>query len=289
MKAELGVLGGSGLYRMSDLEDVEEVELETPFGRPSDLIMLGTLRGIRVAFLPRHGRYHQHSPSQVPARANFWALKQLGVRWVVSVSAVGSLRETIRPLDFVVPDQVIDRTVRRARSFFDEAGLVVHVALDEPFCPELRRALIQAAIEAGPKVHDRGTYICIEGPQFSTKAESRLYRSWGLDVIGMTAMPEARLAREAELCFAVLALVTDYDVWHSEEEPVNVAVVIQRLQQNVDAAQRTLRALVDRLQELPGQCSCGSALEHAIVTRPEAVSREIRQRFALLLGKYLPA
>ncbi len=289
MKAELGVLGGSGLYRMSDLEDVEEVELETPFGRPSDLIMLGTLRGLRVAFLPRHGRYHQHSPSQVPARANFWALKQLGVRWVVSVSAVGSLRETIRPLDFVVPDQVIDRTVRRARSFFDEAGLVVHVALDEPFCPELRRALIQAASEAGPKVHDRGTYICIEGPQFSTKAESRLYRSWGLDVIGMTAMPEARLAREAELCFAVLALVTDYDVWHSEEEPVNVAVVIQRLQQNVDAAQRTLRGLVDRLQELPGQCSCGSALEHAIVTRPEAVSREIRQRFALLLGKYLPA
>ncbi|MFN3336094.1 MAG: S-methyl-5'-thioadenosine phosphorylase [Thermomicrobium sp.] len=289
MRAELGVLGGSGLYRMDELEDVEEVELDTPFGQPSDVITLGTLRGVRVAFLPRHGRNHQHGPSRVPARANFWAFKQLGVRWVISVSAVGSLRESIRPLDFVVPDQVVDRTVRRARSFFDEVGPVVHVALDEPFCPELRGALIQAAREAGPNVHDRGTYICIEGPQFSTKAESKLYRSWGLDVIGMTAMPEARLAREAELCFAVLALVTDYDVWHSEEEPVNVAVVIQRLQQNVDAAQRTLRALVGRLRELPGQCSCGAALEHAIVTRPEAVSPEIRERFALLLGKYLPA
>ncbi|MCX7624495.1 MAG: S-methyl-5'-thioadenosine phosphorylase [Thermomicrobium sp.] len=288
MRAELGVLGGSGLYRMADLEDIEEVRLTTPFGEPSDAITIGTLQGMRVAFLPRHGRAHQHSPSRVPARANFWALKALGVRWVVSVSAVGSLREEIRPLDFVVPDQVIDRTVRRSRSFFDEEGPVVHVALDEPFCPELREALVQASIAAGPRVHERGTYLCIEGPQFSTKAESRLYRSWGMDIIGMTAMPEVRLAREAELCFAIVALVTDYDVWHSEEEPVSVTVVLERLQQNVEAAQRTLRELVPRLRHLPGRCSCSSALQYAIVTRPDAIPREIRERYSLLLGKYLP-
>ncbi|MCS7256257.1 MAG: S-methyl-5'-thioadenosine phosphorylase [Thermomicrobium sp.] len=288
MQAQLAVLGGSGLYRMADLEDVEEVRVTTPFGEPSDTITIGTLRGMRVAFLPRHGRAHQHSPSRVPARANFWALKSLGVRWVVSVSAVGSLREEIRPLDFVVPDQVVDRTVRRARSFFDEEGPVVHVALDEPFCPELRAELVQAAIAAGPRVHQRGTYLCIEGPQFSTKAESHLYRSWGMDIIGMTAMPEVRLAREAELCFAILALVTDYDVWHSAEEPVSVSVVLERLHQNVEAAQRTLRELVPRLRDLPGTCSCSSALQHAIVTRPEAIPREIRERYALLLGKYLP-
>ncbi|MCS7050828.1 MAG: S-methyl-5'-thioadenosine phosphorylase [Thermomicrobium sp.] len=289
MRAELGVLGGSGLYRMDDLEAVEEIHVETPFGPPSDTITIGTLRGMRVAFIPRHGRAHQHSPAHVPARANFWAFKTLGVRWVISVSAVGSLRETIRPLDFVVPDQVVDRTVRRTRSFFEETGPVVHVALDEPFCPELRRALVQAAGEAGPRIHESGTYVCIEGPQFSTKAESRLYRSWGLDIIGMTAMPEVRLAREAELCFALLALVTDYDVWHTEDEPVNVAVVLERLRLNVEAAQRTIRALVDRLPGLPGQCACGSALRHAIVTRPEAVPTEVRQRLSLLLAKYLPA
>ncbi len=287
MQAELGVIGGSGLYRMPDLEDIEEVRLTTPFGDPSDTITIGTLHGMRVAFLPRHGRAHQHSPSRVPARANFWALKSLGVRWIVSVSAVGSLREEMRPLDFVVPDQVVDRTVRRTRSFFDEEGPVVHVALDEPFCPELRSVLVQAAVAAGPRVHDHGTYICIEGPQFSTKAESKLYRSWGMDIIGMTAMPEVRLAREAEICFAILALVTDYDVWHSAEEPVSVAVVLQRLQQNVEAAQRTLRELIPRLRELPSQCTCHSALQYAIVTRPEAVPAELRERYKLLLGKYL--
>lgn len=289
MTVELGVIGGSGLYRMPDLEEVEETRVETPFGPPSDVITIGTLRGMRVAFIPRHGRDHQHSPNRVPARANFWALKALGVRWVVSVSAVGSLREGIAPLDFVVPDQVVDRTVRRVRSFFDEEGPVVHVALDEPFCPELRAALIQAAIAAGPRVHHQGTYLCIEGPQFSTRAESYLYRSWGLDIIGMTAMPEVRLAREAELCFAILALVTDYDVWHQEEEPVSVSVVLQRLHQNVEAAQRTLRELVTRLGQLPGECRCSSALQHAIVTRPEAIPEAVRTRFSLLLGKYLPA
>jgi len=288
MQVEIGVIGGSGLYRMAELEQIEEVEVQTPFGPPSAPITLGTLQGVRVAFLPRHGLRHQFSPSAVPARANFWALKQLGVRRVISISAVGSMREEIAPLDLVVPDQIFDRTVRRARSFFEESGPVVHVALDEPFCPDLRRALLEAATRAGARVHPQGTYICIEGPQFSTKAESRIYRSWGVDVIGMTAMPEARLAREAELCFAILALVTDYDVWHVTEEPVNVATVIQNLQRNVQTAQDVLKELIPRLPR-ETSCSCGDALAQAIVTAPDAVSTEVRRRYSLLLGRYLPA
>lgn len=288
VQAEIGVIGGSGLYRMAELREVEEVTIETPFGSPSAPITLGTLQGVRVAFLPRHGLHHQFSPSAVPARANFWALKQLGVRRVVSISAVGSMREGIAPLDLVVPDQIFDRTVRRPRSFFEETGPVVHVALDEPFCPDLRQALAEAATRVGARVHRGGTYICIEGPQFSTKAESRIYRTWGVDVIGMTAMPEARLAREAELCFAILALVTDYDVWHLSEEPVNVATVIQNLQRNVQAAQAVLRELIPQLPK-ETTCRCGDALALAIVTAPEAIPAEIRRRYSLLLGRYLPA
>ena len=288
VQAEIGVIGGSGLYRMAELQQVEEVVVETPFGSPSAPITLGTLQGVRVAFLPRHGLHHQFSPSAVPARANFWALKQLGVRRVISISAVGSMREEIAPLDLVVPDQIFDRTVRRPRSFFEETGPVVHVALDEPFCPDLRHALAEAATRAGARVHRGGTYICIEGPQFSTKAESRIYRTWGVDVIGMTAMPEARLAREAELCFAILALVTDYDVWHLSEEPVNVATVIQNLQRNVQTAQAVLKELIPRLPK-EMTCRCGDALAQAIVTAPEAIPAEIRRRYSLLLGRYLPA
>lgn len=287
-QAVLGVIGGSGLYRMPDLESPEEITLETPFGPPSDTITIGTLNGIRVAFVPRHGRFHQHAPSAVPARANFWALKSLGVRFVLSVSAVGSMREAIAPLDLVVPDQVFDRTVRRPRSFFEETGPVVHVALDEPFCPHLRQAIIEAASTTGARVHPQGTYLCIEGPQFSTKAESRIYRSWGVDVIGMTAMPEVRLAREAELCFAILALVTDYDVWHEEEEPVSVTTVIERLHQNVTTAQAIIRHLAARVATLPDDCPCGHALEHAIVTAPQAITPAVRQRYALLLQRYFP-
>jgi 5'-methylthioadenosine phosphorylase len=272
---------------MPELEDVEQLVVETPFGSPSAPVTTGTLHGVRVAFLPRHGLHHQFSPSSVPARANFWALKQLGVKRVVSVSAVGSMREDIAPLDLVVPDQVFDRTVRHPRSFFENSGFVVHVALDEPFCPELRRALLEAASRTGARVHAGGTYICIEGPQFSTKAESRVYRSWGVDVIGMTAMPEVRLAREAELCFAILALVTDYDVWHVAEQPVSVATVIENLQRNVQAAQVALRELVPLLgREMT--CSCGEALAQAIVTAPEAIPIELRQRYSLLIGRYLP-
>lgn len=287
MQAELGVIGGSGLYRMPELENVEQLTVETPFGSPSAPVTLGTLRGRRVAFLPRHGVHHEFSPASVPARANLWALKQLGVRQVVSVSAVGSMREEIAPLDVVVPDQVFDRTVRRDRSFFDESGLAVHVALDEPFCPALRRKLVEAASRAGAKVHSGGTYICIEGPQFSTKAESRVYRTWGVDVIGMTAMPEVRLAREAELCFAILALVTDYDVWHVAEQPVSVATVIENLRRNVRVAQVALGELVPLLAQ-EETCSCANALAQAIVTAPEAVPVDVRQRYGLLLGRYFP-
>ena len=284
-EAQFGIIGGSGLYEMPDLVDVEHVTIDTPFGAPSDALTIGTLAGTRVAFLPRHGRYHQYSPSNVPARANFWALKSLGVQRVVSVSAVGSLREHIAPLHMVVPSQVIDRTVQRPRTFFDE-GPVAHVSLAEPFCPQLSAALLSAARSVTEHAHEGGTYVCIEGPQFSTKAESRVYRSWGGDIIGMTAMPEVRLAREAELCFAILAVVTDYDVWHETEESVVVEMVQRNLARSVAAAQETLRALVPLLPDLE-QCPCDSALADAIVTAPAGIPTETRSRLGLLLDRYL--
>jgi len=281
----VGIIGGSGLYAMSDLRDAEQVAMETPFGDPSDVITIGTLSGVRVAFIPRHGRRHQIMPSDVPARANFWALKRLGVCSVLSVSAVGSMREQIKPLDLVVPDQVVDHTVSRARTFFDD-GLVVHVGLAEPFCPQVRRTLVDAAGEVAPTVHDGGTYLSIEGPQFSTGAESRVYRSWGVDVIGMTAMPEARLAREAELCFGVLALVTDYDVWHASEAPVSVATVVGNLRRNVDVAQTIVRSIVPVLAARD-DCSCRHALDHAIVTSEPCLSASQLDRLSLFIGDRL--
>lgn len=285
-KAQVGVIGGSGLYDMPDLADVEEISIETPFGAPSAPITIGTLAGVRVAFLPRHGRAHQFGPADVPARANFWAFKALGVRQVVSVSAVGSMREDIHPLDLVVPDQVMDRTVGRARTFFDE-GVVAHVSLADPFCVPTRAALVDAARSITNRVHDGGTYICIEGPQFSTRAESRIYRQWGVDIIGMTAMPEVRLAREAGLCFAVLALVTDYDVWHETEEAVSVAQVIENLNRNVETARGVLRAVVPTLAAA-GVCACQTALAHAIATQPAAIPAATRERLSLLLDGVLP-
>ncbi len=285
--ARLGVIGGSGLYQMAALTDIEERRVATPFGPPSDAITIGTLEGERVAFLPRHGRGHRIGPTDVPCRANIWALKSLGVERIIAVSAVGSLRERLAPLDLVVPDQLFDRTVGRARTFFDaESGCVAHVGLADPFCPATSAALAAAASrpEVGARVHQGGTYVCIEGPQFSTRAESQLFRSWGLDIIGMTGMPEARLAREAELCYAMLALVTDYDVWHEEEEPVTVQVVVERLHRNAAAAQATLHALVPRLAAIPA-CACGTALAQAIVTDPAAIPVATRERLGLLLGE----
>ena len=282
---QVGIIGGSGLYRMPDLMDVEHSPVETTFGPPSDHVTVGTLSGARVAFLPRHGAHHQFSPTRVPARANFWALTSLGVTRVISLNAVGSMREDIVPLDLVVPDQIVDRTRDRPRSFFEE-GPVVHVSLSEPFCPALRSALTAAARVAGARVHEGGTYLCIEGPQFSTKAESRIYRSWGEDVIGMTAMPEARLAREAELCYAVLAMPTDYDMWHETEEPVHVSTILENLRRNTETAQAVIRGLIPMLAQVD-DCECGSALAQAIVTAPEAIAPETRERLGLLLGRYL--
>lgn len=283
----IAVIGGSGLYAMPDLTDSARYEIETPFGAPSDAITVGTLAGRRVAFLPRHGIGHRLPPTQVPSRANLFALKLLGVRAVISVSAVGSLREELAPLHLVVPDGVSDRTTLRARTFFDAPGLVAHVAMAEPFCDSLRQLLIEGATDAGATVHAGGTYICIEGPRFSTKTESREYRAWGLDIIGMTAMPEASLAREAEMRYAVLACVTDYDVWHESEEAVSVEMVVANLRRNVATAQAVLRYVVPRI-DLDTDDPCEHALATAIITDPAHVPTALRARLAPLVGKYLP-
>lgn len=281
----IGVIGGSGFYAMDGLEDVREVRPHTPFGEPSDAIVTGRLGEQRFAFLPRHGRGHRLLPSEVPVRANIYALKALGVERVISVSAVGSMREAIAPLDLVVPDQLFDRTRHRVDTFFGD-GIVAHVGMAEPFCPDLRAALIAAARALDVRTHEQGTYLCIEGPQFSTKAESRIYRGWGVDVIGMTAIPEAKLAREAELCYAILACATDYDVWHSSGEAVTVEMVIRNLAANVGNAQRIIRAVAPRLGGAR-TCACGDALANAIITAPERIPSETRRKLALLIDRHL--
>jgi 5'-methylthioadenosine phosphorylase len=287
--ARLGIIGGSGLYQMDGLADIQEVTVDTPFGAPSDTLTVGQLGDVPVAFLPRHGRGHRLNPTEVPARANIYALKSLGVEWVISVSAVGSLREHLAPLDLVIPDQLFDRTKSRANTFF-EGGVVVHASFADPFCPHLSGLLWGAASGLGDvKSHRGGTYVCIEGPLFSTKAESRIYRQLGCDIIGMTALPEAKLAREAELHYAMIACVTDYDVWHESEEPVTVEMVVANLASNVANAQRIVRTVAAQLpQDHAGvSCSCGSALAAAIQTDRGLISAPLRERYQLLLGKYL--
>jgi 5'-methylthioadenosine phosphorylase len=288
-KARLGVIGGSGLYQMTELTDVEEVHVQTPFGAPSDMITLGQLGQVPIAFLPRHGRAHRLSPTEVPAQANIYALKSLGVEWVISVSAVGSLREHLAPLDLVLPDQLFDRTKSRPNSFF-EGGVVVHASFADPFCPHLSGLLAEAAAGLGNvRAHRGGTYVCIEGPLFSTRAESHIYRQLGCDVIGMTALPEAKLAREAELCYAVVACVTDYDVWHAAEGPVTVEMVVANLARNVANAQRIIAAVAAQLPadraSIP--CECDHALANAILTDRTAITAPLRERYRLLIGKYL--
>jgi 5'-methylthioadenosine phosphorylase len=284
-EAQIGVIGGSGLYEMEGLTDLESVRISTPFGDPSDAIAVGKLEGRSIAFLPRHGRGHRISPTNIPAQANIYALKGLGVQWLISVSAVGSMREEIAPGDIVVPDQIFDRTVCRPRTFF-ERDLVVHVGLAEPFCDDLRGFVCRSAQKAGAKAHDGGTYLCIEGPQFSTKAESRTYREWGVDVIGMTAIPEAKLAREAEMCYAMLAVATDYDSWHETEEVVTANMIVNNLNEGIGTAKAILRQVVKDLPEQP-QCGCMDALRDAILTSPAAITPEVKQRFKLLIGKYV--
>jgi 5'-methylthioadenosine phosphorylase len=281
-QADVGVIGGSGLYEMEGLVDVERIDINTPFGRPSDSLTLGTLSGVRVAFLPRHGIGHRLLPSELPSRANIYALKVLGVRHVISASAVGSLREDMRPMDMVIPDQLFDRTKGRDDTFFG-GGIVAHVAFARPFCSEVSRELAQAAERVVQRTHKGGTYVCIEGPTFSTFAESTAYRSAGFDIIGMTALPEAKLAREAELCYAVLSQVTDYDCWHESHEAVTSEMVMQNVARNVANAREIIRRVVPLLPAL-GECSCERALQGAIVTSPEAIPDAARLRLAPILN-----
>ena len=285
-QAKIGVIGGSGLYQMPELQESHPVTVETPFGAPSDSFRVGKLRGVSVAFLARHGEGHRLLPGEINYRANLYAFKRLGVERILSVSAVGSLREEIAPLDVVVPDQFIDRTRGRASTFFGD-GVVAHVAFADPICSELAGVLSRAARSTGVKVHEGGAYLCMEGPAFSTKAESHLYRSWGAAVIGMTNLQEAKLAREAEICYATLAMATDYDCWHEEEEPVTVEVVVGRLHQNATTAQK---AVAEAVATLPAQrsCPCATALKNAILTDPTRIPQATRRRLEAILGRYLP-
>ena len=285
VNVRIGVIGGSGLYEMPGLKDLEEVTLTTPFGSPSDTIVVGKLEDISVAFLPRHGRGHRLNPTEVPAKANIYALKSLGVEQIISISAVGSLQEPIRPLDMIVPDQLIDRTRGRPSTFF-ENGIVAHVSFAEPFCPVIRSLLVEGIKGTNTAVYDGGTYVVMEGPPFSTIAESNLYRSWGASIIGMTALPEAKLAREAEMCYATLACVTDYDVWHEDHDSVTVDMVFANLLHNVAAAQEVLRRIVVRLPE-HRKCGCATALKNAIVTSPDAMTASAKNRLKLLLGDHV--
>ncbi|MEE9247765.1 MAG: S-methyl-5'-thioadenosine phosphorylase [Dehalococcoidia bacterium] len=284
-EAQIGIIGGSGLYDMEALTDREEVRPKTPFGEPSDAIVLGTLEGTRVAFLPRHGKGHRLNPTNIPVRANIFALKTLGVTHVVSISAVGSLREEVRPLDMVVPDQLIDRTRSRVNSFFEEE-LVVHAAFADPYCPALSQALFDVASSATERAHKGGAMIVMEGPLFSTRAESEMYRSWGASIIGMTGLPEAKLAREAELCYATLACATDYDCWRPGYDSVSVELVVGNLIKNVGAAQEIIRNLMGLIPDRQG-CDCQNALRDAIITSRERIPDRLKEELRPLIGKYI--
>jgi len=285
-KPFLGVIGGSGLYQFAGLENVENREMDTPFGKPSSPIVLGTLSGKKVAFLARHGIGHVFPPSEVNYRANIFAMKMLGVERIISISACGSLREDFSPGQIVIPDQLVDFTKKRPYTFFGE-GLVAHVGVADPYCPVLRTHLVQAVKSVGGIVHPAGTYITIEGPRFSTRAESNLYRQWGMSVIGMTAVPEAFLAREAEICYATMAHVTDYDVWHVNESPVTVEMVVKILNQNTEIAQKSIQRLVEMLPE-KSPCECDQSLANAILTQKDHITQETRKKLDILVKKYLP-
>lgn len=286
----VGIIGGSGLYQMPELKDVEEVRLDTPFGPPSDAIIVGTLEGQRVAFLPRHGRGHRFTPTELPFRANIYAFKMLGVERILSASAVGSLQEQFAPLDMVIPDQFFDRTRARAHesTFFGD-GIVAHVGFAHPVCSDLGDVLEASCRTTDVRVHRGGTYVCMEGPAFSTVAESNVYRSWGMDIIGMTNLQEAKLAREAEICYATLALVTDYDCWHPSHDAVTIEMVVEYLNKNVRNAQNIMRAAVKQLAERPRQCKCSSALQHAIFTAPDLWPAATTQKLEAIIKKYMPA
>jgi 5'-methylthioadenosine phosphorylase len=281
----VGVIGGSGLYEIDGLTDVREVQLSTPFGAPSDAFIQGNLGGVPMVFLPRHGRGHRISPSEINFRANIWGLKKLGVTRILSISAVGSMREDVHPGDFVVIDQFIDRTRHRPDSFFTD-GVVAHVMFADPVCGEVRKVFLDAARKIGVKAHDGGTYVNMEGPQFSTRAESKLYRSWGVDVIGMTNLQEAKLAREAEICYATLAMATDYDCWYEGHDDVTVEAILAVMHKNIGNARNVIKAAVPLFARQRG-CRCGSALQFAIMTAKDKIAPEARLRLGLLIDKYL--
>lgn len=285
-RVPIGIIGGSGLYEIEGITILEELDIDTPFGKPSAPLVIGELGGRRVAFIPRHGKHHQFSPSSLPYRANIWAMKSVGVFWLVAVNAVGSLREEIVPGDFVIPDQIIDKTYRRPNTLFDE--IVTHVSLSDPFHPMLRDVLIEATRAESVTVHEKGTYVCMEGPAFSTRAESMLHREWGAELIGMTASTEARMAREAEMCYASIALPTDYDSWRIEEEGVDVMSVLAVLKRNISNVKRVLARAIPMIPlDKEKECDASFALRYAIMTKPEAISADIRTRYELVLGRYL--
>jgi 5'-methylthioadenosine phosphorylase len=283
--AKIGVIGGSGLYDIEGMTDVKEVEINTPFGKPSDKIVVGKLGGVGIAFLPRHGKGHRILPSEVPSRANIYALKSLGVEHIVAVCSAGSFKKEIEPGHLLIPDQLIDRTRGRASTFFGE-GIVAHVPFADPFCPELSRILYESATETGVTVHRRGTFVVMEGPAFSTRAESRLYRSWGADLIGMTALPEAKLAREAEMCYAIIGCVTDYDSWWSPGKSVTVDAILDIMHKNIDTAKNIIKLAVSRIPEKP-DCTCPNALETAMVTSADLVPKATKEKLGLIIGKYI--
>jgi 5'-methylthioadenosine phosphorylase len=285
LSVQIGVIGGSGLYDMAELTERHETVLKTPFGDPSGPYLIGTLQGRRVAFLARHGAGHRILPSELNFRANIFGFKLLGVERIISASAVGSLKQEYAPLDIVVPDQFFDRTRGRISTFFGN-GLAAHVGFAHPICPELARIGADAVEAVGARVHRGGTYLCMEGPQFSTLAESNLYRAWGMDVIGMTNLQEAKLAREAEICYVTLALVTDYDCWHPDHDSVTVEMIVATLVQNAQTAQRAIARAIASLPAARG-CECGSALKHALITRPDAIPEQVKQHLAPLIGKYM--
>ena len=284
-QAKIAVIGGSGLYDIEGMTDIEEVNIDTPFGKPSDAITIGKLEGVGIAFLPRHGKGHRISPTEVPSRANIYALKSLRVEFIIASCSAGSFKKEIEPGHLLIPDQLIDRTRQRVNTFF-EGGIVAHIAFADPFCPVLSQILVEAAREAGATVHPKGTYVVMEGPAFSTRAESRLYRSWGADIIGMTALPEAKLAREAEICYAVIGCVTDYDSWWHSAEPITIDFILNTMRHNVDTAKNIIKLAVGRIPE-KRDCPCATALEIAIVTDPKLVPDEQKKKLELIIGKYI--
>jgi 5'-methylthioadenosine phosphorylase len=284
-EAKIGVIGGTGLYAMEEMTNVEEVRVNTPFGEPSDAITIGTLEGKGIAFLPRHGRGHQINPTELPTRANIYALKSLGVEWIISINSAGSFREAIEPGHLVIPDQIIDRTRSRVNTFFG-GGLVAHIPFAQPYCPVLSDILYQSACDIGATVHKGGTYLVMEGPAFSTKAESYLHRSWGADIIGMTPLPEAKLAREAEICYACVACISDYDSWHEFYESVSIEMILDTMHRNIATARSIIKLTAARIPE-KRDCICANALKNAIVTSPEYIPAQLKKDLSLLIGKYI--